>query len=179
MYLQLLRSGYILYRSYLCVLPAHSLYLLPCCLPGSFSLLLACLHNAVFCTFLPLFPLLSFENKISAQEIFYYSCTLSFSCQNKKKSGKRFFYYLLSNFILKLITFFTFFSYSDDDRGKSLKPRCACTGVVLWLNNPPRYGHKSEIFISQYANSGKDAYSAFKKASATTKSSGVVILILS
>ena len=103
MYLQLLRSGYILYRSYLCVLPAHSLYLLPCCLPGSFSLLLACLHNAVFCTFLPLFPLLSFENKISAQEIFYYSCTLSFSCQNKKKSGKRFFYYLLSNFILKLI----------------------------------------------------------------------------
>ena len=21
--------------------------------------------------------------------------------------------------------------------GKSLKPRCACTGVVLWLNAPP------------------------------------------
>ena len=26
---------------------------------------------------------------------------------------------------------------------KSQKPRCACTGVVLWLNDPPRYEHKS------------------------------------
>ena len=30
-----------------------------------------------------------------------------------------------------------------DARVKSLKPRCACTGVVLWLNDPPRYEHKS------------------------------------
>ena len=30
-----------------------------------------------------------------------------------------------------------------DARVKSLKPRCACTKVVLWLNDPPRYEHKS------------------------------------
>ena len=30
-----------------------------------------------------------------------------------------------------------------DAKVKSLKPRCACTGVVLWLNDPPRYEHKS------------------------------------
>ena len=29
-----------------------------------------------------------------------------------------------------------------DARVKSLKPRCACTRVVLWLNDPPRYEHQ-------------------------------------
>ena len=66
----------------------------------------------------------------------------------------------------KFFHFFYIFLYSDDARGKSPKPRCVCTGAVLGLNAPPRYDH----------NSG---YSAFKKASATTISSGVVILILS
>ena len=29
----------------------------------------------------------------------------------------------------------------DDARVKSLKPRCTYTGVVLWLNDPPRYAN--------------------------------------
>ena len=41
-----------------------------------------------------------------------------------------------------------------DARVKSLKPRCACTGVVLWLNDPPRYEHKSGASASRYANIG-------------------------
>ena len=45
---------------------------------------------------------------------------------------------------------------SNDARVKSLKPRCACTGVVLWLNDPPRYKHKSEVSASRYANIGKN-----------------------
>ena len=43
---------------------------------------------------------------------------------------------------------------SNDARVKSLKPRCACTGVVLWLNDPPRYEHKSGALASRYANIG-------------------------
>ena len=60
-----------------------------------------------------------------------------------------------------------------DARVKSLKPRCACTGVVLWLSDPPRHGaehpvdvrfapteaerrHKSGAPASRYANAGQD-----------------------
>ena len=45
-------------------------------------------------------------------------------------------------------------------RFKILKPRCACTGVVLWLNDPPRYEHKSGAQASQYANIWQDCRSA-------------------
>lgn len=38
-----------------------------------------------------------------------------------------------------------------------MKPRCACTGVVLWLNDPPRYEHKSGASASRYANIGQGA----------------------
>ena len=34
--------------------------------------------------------------------------------------------------------------YIDDARVKSLKPRCACTGVVLWLYGPPDMSIKVE-----------------------------------
>ena len=34
--------------------------------------------------------------------------------------------------------------YLYDARVKSLKPRCACTGVVLWLNDPPNMSIKVE-----------------------------------
>ena len=44
-------------------------------------------------------------------------------------------------------------------RVKILKPRCACTGVVLWLNDPPRYEHKSGSQASQYANIWQDCRS--------------------
>ena len=64
-----------------------------------------------------------------------------------------------------------------DARVISLKPRCACTGVVLWLNDPPQYGaehpvdvrfapteaerrHKSGMIIPRYANTGEDCGSA-------------------
>ena len=47
----------------------------------------------------------------------------------------------------------------NDARVKSLKPRCACTGVVLWLNDPPRYEHKSGSQASQYANIWQDCRS--------------------
>ena len=33
---------------------------------------------------------------------------------------------------------------SNDARVKSLKPRCAYTGVVLWLNDPPNMSIKVE-----------------------------------
>ena len=48
-------------------------------------------------------------------------------------------------------------SVCHDARVKSLKPRCACTGVVLWLNDPPRYEHKSGALASRYANIGQGA----------------------
>ena len=58
---------------------------------------------------------------------------------------------------------------SNDARVKSLKPRCACTGVVLWLNDPPRYEHKSGAQASRYANIGQDCgstkYGTIRKAS--------------
>ena len=44
-------------------------------------------------------------------------------------------------------------------RFQILKPRCACTGVVLWLNDPPRYEHKSGAQASQYANIWQDCRS--------------------
>ena len=44
--------------------------------------------------------------------------------------------------------------FYHDARVKSLKPGCACTGVVLWLNDPPRYEHKSGASASRYANIG-------------------------
>ena len=34
-----------------------------------------------------------------------------------------------------------------DARVKSLKPRCACTGVVLWLNDPPQYGAEHPVDV--------------------------------
>ena len=43
-----------------------------------------------------------------------------------------------------------------DARVKSLKPRCACAGVVLWLNAPPRYEDKSGMHISRYPNIKQD-----------------------
>ena len=43
-------------------------------------------------------------------------------------------------------------NFYHDARVKSLKPRYACTGVVLWLNDPPRYEHKSGASASRYAN---------------------------
>ena len=46
---------------------------------------------------------------------------------------------------------------NDDARGKSLKPRCVCTGVDLWLYGPPRYEHKSGALASRYANIGQGA----------------------
>ena len=48
----------------------------------------------------------------------------------------------------------------NDARVKSLKPRCACTRVVLWLNDPPQYEHKSGMIIPRYANTGEDCGSA-------------------
>ena len=55
-------------------------------------------------------------------------------------------------------------------RVKILKPRCACTGVVLWLNDPPRYEHKSGAQASRYANTWQDfgrstKYGTIRKAS--------------
>ena len=47
---------------------------------------------------------------------------------------------------------------------KSQKPRCACTGVVLWLIDPPQYEHKREAQASRYANVGKDCESAKHEA---------------
>ena len=46
-------------------------------------------------------------------------------------------------------------------RFKILKPRCACTGVVLWLNDPPRYEHKSGAQASQYAYQSKQRNCGF------------------
>ena len=34
-----------------------------------------------------------------------------------------------------------------DARVKSLKPRCACTRVVLWLNDPPQYGAEHPVDV--------------------------------
>ena len=51
-----------------------------------------------------------------------------------------------------LLLFLSFY----DVKVKSLKPQRACTGVVLWLNDPPRYEHKSETQASQYANTWQD-----------------------
>ena len=48
----------------------------------------------------------------------------------------------------------------NDARVKSLKPRCACTRVVLWLNDPPQYEHKSGMIIPRYANTWEDCGSA-------------------
>ena len=36
------------------------------------------------------------------------------------------------------------FIFTEDARVKSLKPRCACTGVVLWLSDPPDMSIKVE-----------------------------------
>ena len=66
--------------------------------------------------------------------------------------------------------FSIFPEFYDDARVKSLKPRCACTGVVLWLNDPPRYEHKSGAQASRYANigsryCGSTKYGTIRKAS--------------
>ena len=62
----------------------------------------------------------------------------------------------------------------QDTRFKSLKPRCACTEVVLWLNDPPRYEHKSGAQASQYANIWQDCrstkYEKIRKAAFDLKS---------
>ena len=48
----------------------------------------------------------------------------------------------------------------SDIRVRGQKPRCACTGVVSWLPDPPKYEHKSEASASRYANIWQDCESA-------------------
>lgn len=43
----------------------------------------------------------------------------------------------------------------------SLKTGRACTGVILWLNDPPQYEHKSGANASQYGDIGTDCVSAW------------------
>lgn len=57
---------------------------------------------------------------------------------------------------------FGFLCYDDlkDARVKSHKPQGACTQVVLWLNDPPRYEDKSGAKAPRYPNIGQDCGSA-------------------
>ena len=48
----------------------------------------------------------------------------------------------------------------SDIRVRGQKPRCACTGVVSWLPDPPKYEHKSEASALRYANIWQDCESA-------------------
>ena len=41
-------------------------------------------------------------------------------------------------------------SVCHDARVKSLKPRCACTGVVLRLSDPPRYANIGQGAVCQW-----------------------------